>query len=220
MSKIPGILVLLLALPVGATGQRPVATTSRNPVANPAAIVRAGHARFTVLTPRMIRMEWSGDDVFEDHASLVFLNRRLPVPAFRHATSHGWLTIRTDSLTLRYRPAGGRFDATNLEVRRRLDGRDVVWRPGMPDTANLKGTARTLDGAKGPIPLEDGLVSRAGWTVVDDSRRPLFDDSDPPWVLPRPDTTRIDWYFFGYGHDYAGALRDFTRVAGRIPMPP
>ncbi len=228
MKNIAAALVPLLTLLFAGACPASALQTSApgGPTANPAAVVRAGHARFTVLTPRLIRMEWSADDAFEDHASLVFLNRRLPVPAFRvttagdTASSRGWLTIRTDSLTLRYRPAAGRFDAKNLEVRRRLDGRDVVWKPGMPDTANLKGTARTLDGAKGPIPLDDGLVSRAGWTVVDDSKRPLFDDGDPPWVLARPDTTRIDWYFFGYGHDYAGALRDFTRVAGRIPMPP
>ncbi len=42
----------------------------------------SGHARFTVLTPQLIRMEWSADGKFEDHASLVFINRRLPVPKF------------------------------------------------------------------------------------------------------------------------------------------
>ena len=45
-------------------------------------------------------------------------------------------------------------------------------------------------------------------------------DSDWPWVTPRPAGKRQDLYFFGYGHDYRGALADFTKVAGRIPMPP
>ena len=53
-----------------------------NPVADPKAIVTIGNARFTVLTPQLIRMEWSADGKFEDHASLVFINRRLPVPKF------------------------------------------------------------------------------------------------------------------------------------------
>ena len=55
-----------------------------NPVADPKAIVTVGNARFTVLTPQLIRMEWSADGKFEDHASLVFINRRLPVPKFEH----------------------------------------------------------------------------------------------------------------------------------------
>ena len=53
-----------------------------NPVADPKAVVTFGHARFTVLTPQLIRMEWSADGKFEDHASMVFINRRLPVPTF------------------------------------------------------------------------------------------------------------------------------------------
>ncbi|MFZ2024639.1 MAG: hypothetical protein WAV06_23050, partial [Terracidiphilus sp.] len=32
-----------------------------NPVADPKAVVTVGNARFTVLTPQLIRMEWSAD---------------------------------------------------------------------------------------------------------------------------------------------------------------
>jgi hypothetical protein len=53
-----------------------------DPVAQPRAVVKAGHARFTILTPQLIRMEWAADGKFEDHPSLVFLNRNLPVPKF------------------------------------------------------------------------------------------------------------------------------------------
>ena len=56
-----------------------------NPVADPKAVVIVGNARFTVLTPQLIRMEWAADGKFEDHASFVFLNRRLPVPKFEQA---------------------------------------------------------------------------------------------------------------------------------------
>src|SRR6202050_175925 len=58
-----------------------------DPVADPKAVVTVGHARFTVLTPNLIRMEWAADGQFEDHASLVFLNRKLPVPEFTHESA-------------------------------------------------------------------------------------------------------------------------------------
>ena len=61
-----------------------------NPLADPKSVVTVGNARFTVLTPQLIRMEWSADGKFEDHASLVFINRRLPLPKFEK-------TISTDS---------------------------------------------------------------------------------------------------------------------------
>ncbi|MGI9103063.1 MAG: TIM-barrel domain-containing protein [Terriglobales bacterium] len=191
-----------------------------NPLAAPKAIVVSGHARFTVLTPRLIRMEWAEDGKFEDRASLVFINRRLPAPAFKSSRSDDSLTIDTGKLLLRYRASSGQFTADNLEVSFDLNGSRILWHPGMPETGNLGGTIRTLDGVKGSTPLGQGLVSRDGWVVIDDSARPLFDHSDWPWAVARPAGRRQDWYFFGYGHDYKKALGDYVRVAGTIPLPP
>ncbi len=206
------------------------------PTADPEAVVIHEQARFTVLTPQLIRMEWAADGKFEDHASLVFLNRRLPVPKFTAKISQRNLVIKTDALELNYQPAprsNGKFTTDNLEIKLSLNGQPVVWHPGIPDTGNLMGTARTLDGALGDKtqePIEPGLISRDGWTVVDDSTRPLFDSADfsfvggessPwPWLLHRREGDRQDWYFFGYGHNYKQALSDYTKVAGRIPLPP
>ena len=41
-----------------------------DPAASPEATVIFGNARFTVLTPRLVRMEWSADGKFEDRATL------------------------------------------------------------------------------------------------------------------------------------------------------
>jgi alpha-glucosidase (family GH31 glycosyl hydrolase) len=209
-----------------------------DPVADPKAVVAFGHVRFTVITPELIRMEWTADGKFEDHASLVFLNRKLPVPKFLSTYEANGraevVSIETAVLKLRYMPneaSDGRFTADSLSITLHLNGVDVVWKPGTPDTGNLLGTADTLDGVTGAnINLEPGLLSRNGWTVVDDTVRPLFDSADFsfekgeqstwPWVMPRPPGERQDWYFFGYGHEYKRALYDFTRVAGKIPLPP
>ena len=164
-----------------------------NPVADPKAVVTQGNARFTVLTPELIRMEWAMDGKFEDHASFVFLNRRLPVPKFEKTLSkdgRDTLTIKTDALTLVYTaqpdgkplpPFAYSLRAENLSITLTVDGKQVVWHPGDTDPENLQGTTRTLDGALGSKtkePIEQGLVSRSGWAVVDDSTRPLFDSAD------------------------------------------
>jgi len=209
-----------------------------NPIADPKAIVTAGHARFTVLTPELIRMEWAADGKFEDHASFVFLNRRMPVPKFESTVNKDAaspaVTIKTSALTLQYTgTSDGKFTADNLSIALTVDGKPVIWHPGDADPENLQGTTRTLDGATGSHthePIEPGLVSRSGWAVVDDSTRPLFDSDDftfkegeksPwPWVIERPAGDRQDLYFFGYGHNYRQALSDYVKVAGRIPLPP
>ena len=193
---------------------------SNNPVADPRSVVQVEQARFTLLTSRLIRMEWSPEGTFEDRASLLVLNRRLPVPHFSTGIENGWTVIRTEQLTVRYRPDRRGFSSDNLIVELSPPVGAVLWTPGMQPEGNLRGTIRTLDGVKGEAPLDEGLLSKDGWTVVDDSRRPLFDSSEWPWVVARQDTESQDWYFFGYGRDYKDLLRDFTRVAGKIPMPP
>jgi alpha-glucosidase len=238
-----GSLLAQFPAPATATTQHGQVDGFYNPVADSRAVVTLGHARFTVLTPELIRMEWSADGKFEDHASLVFLNRRMPVPKYTvtRSVSGSAVVIDTylqsplrDVLTLTYVPTGdGRFTANNLTIELTVDGKPVVWHPGMADSDNLQGATRTLDGALGDKthePLGQGLISRSGWALVDDSTRPLFDSADftfrdgensPwPWVMERPEGQRQDWYFFAYGHEYRMALRDFVRVAGRIPLPP
>ena len=197
----------------------PVAGAQDNPVACPEAVVVCGNARFTVLTDRLIRMEWADDGVFEDRASLAVVNRNLPVPAFKLVRQGDGLVIKTEKLTLTYK--GGAFTPENLTVKFGMG----AWKPGMASSGNLKGTARTLDGCLGfekisnrESTLEDGILSRDGWALVDESARHLFGEDG--WVAERPAGERIDWYLFAYGHDYKAALGDFVKVAGAIPLPP
>ena len=178
-----------------------------NPISDPAAEIILGNARFIVLTSQMVRMEWAANAHFEDHASFVFLNRHLPVPHFTKKidrTPHGRvLHLHTDSFDLTYTLAlhsDGHFTPANLTVTLPVDGKSVTWTPGTTDTENLLGTTRTLDGVRGGKtrePIGQGLISRSGWAVVDDSTQPLFDsadfsfphgeDSPLPWAIERPE---------------------------------
>ena len=190
--------------------------------------------RFTVLTPEIIRIERSTLNKFEDRASFVVINRNLPVPKFTTSEINGYLTIITDKLELRYKigsnPAINDPCNPNLQVTMLLNGAQVAWFPGKKDPYNLKGTTRTLDNAQGDVRswLEDGLISRSGWAVIDEQKPRndgsyslMFDGSDGiDWVAQRKDLASTDMYFMGYGHDYKKALNDFTLIAGKIPMPP
>lgn len=197
------------------------------PKAAPSAVVTSGSARFTVLTDGLIRMEYSPDTTFTDQASLTFVNRLLPVPAYNLQRKDGKLLITTSVLHLSYAEGSGPFSAKNLTISYQDGTRQFGWHPGLKDKQNLKGTTRTLDGVSGKfslmgmkkLKLNDGMLSRSGWTVIDDSERPLFDSSEWPWVESRK-ALEQDLYFFGYGDHYKKALYDFTQVAGRISLPP
>lgn len=202
------------------------------PQASAEAQVVAGKARFTVLTPRLIRMEWAADSQFEDRATLGVVNRNLEVPQFDVKRSKSKVVIKTSEMTLTY-VGQENFSAENLSVvfkmadpKAKKGVKTVTWRPGMDDSGNLLSTARTLDrfaGDKTREPYDKGVLSRDGWAILDESNRHVFVPVDSDWkywVACRPEGERQDLYFFGYGHDYTDALADFAKVSGKIPLPP
>ncbi len=184
--------------------------------ANPEAVVEAGQARFTVLAAPLFRMEYSSNSAFEDRASQAFWYREQPLPEFTVHQADGVLVIETSALRLHY-CQGQPFSAESLWIDLKEMG--ATWRYGDPDPGNLGGTARTLDGVDGAIPISLGLVSRSGWSLVDDSASLVF--SGEGWLEPRDASEgQLDLYFFGYGHNYLETLRDFTRISGAVSMIP
>ncbi len=193
---------------------------SGNPQAHPDSVVVRGSARFTVLTERLLRVEWSPTGEFTNFATFAFPNRRREhPPTFAVRDDGTWLWIETGSLTLTYRLGSGAFTSENLAISFQLGAETRTWRPGQPDLGNLGGTRRTLDLTGGDAPLEPGLVSRDGWAVVDDSSGVVLLPDDG-WVSARPHESEQDWYFFGYGHDYADALAEYTLFGGAVPLIP
>lgn len=213
---------------------------AQNPCARKEAIVVSGNARFAVLTPEMIRIEYSDKGIFEDRATFAIQNRQMDVvPAFSTSEDNDYLYITTDKLSLKYRkgtnPQTQPASDQNLTITMNHNGTPVIWYPGKPDPLNLKGTCRTLDGCNGDnkrSKMENGLISRSGWAVIDDSWGTLRADGSRSfalepnsevgydWWAERKDPQALDLYFMGYGHDYKRAIGDFTKIAGKIPLPP
>lgn len=170
--------------------------------------------RFTVLTPKMIRMEYAEDGVFEDRASQKFFYRDFPANDFSSVKENGVLKIETSDVLLEY-TEGKRFDCENLSVALK-NFPASVWHFG-ENADQLKGTAQTLDLANGEIPLQDGVCSRNGYTVVDDSDSLVL--TDDGWFDVRKEGKQ-DIYFFGYGHNYLECVKDYYRLTGAPPLLP
>lgn len=213
--------------------------TKGNPKADPGAVVTSGNARFTVLTPEMIRIEYSDKGVFEDRATFTVVNRQLAVPQYKTSEDETFLYLETAKLKMKYRkgsnPKTLPASSSNLSITIDHNGREVLWYPGKPDPMNLKGTCRTLDGSNGQnkrSEMEDGLISRSGWAVIDDSWTSARADGSRSFALEADENLGYDWwsdrndphamdiYFLGYGNNYKKALSDYTSIAGKIPLPP
>lgn len=192
-----------------------------------------GQVRFTVITDGVIRLEWEPEGRFTDLASFVASERDYPEVDYKVKTFGKKVRIQTQKMTLEYKTGSGKFNAGNLVIKAN-DG-FFTWKPGMKQKHNLKGTFRTLDGLDGDVQtqnwvsdmkkgeirqFEDGILSKDGWTLIDESESYLFDDSEWAWVKERENKEYQDWYFMAYGHDYKAALKDFTVFAGKMPLPP
>lgn len=90
-----------------------------NGVAAASATVVAGDARFEVLAPEVIRMEYSPTGSFLDDPTFDILERALAVPAFTSSVSNGRLTITTSGMTLTYQLGSGPFTAVNTTMQLR-----------------------------------------------------------------------------------------------------
>ena len=202
-------------------------------------VYKDSNVRFTLVTDGTVRMEYAPDGKFLDNKSFIAVNRSYPEVKYKKSETAKKVVISTDYLTLTYTKGSGPLTERNLSIvsaktkKKPTDGKRIIpfaWHPGQKDApgANLKGTYRTLDGYDGDsrgdtgkMPIEDGLLSRSGWTLIDDSEGYVFDNSDWQWVAHRPNEGKTqDMYFLAYGNDYKKALHDFTVFAGKEPLPP
>ncbi len=195
------------------------------------------HVRFTVVTDGLMRMEYSPDGKFINDKSLVAVCRNYPAAAAEVKEDGQNIIVSTSKMTLRYKKNSGAFKSDNLFIESSGNIKPFKWCPGTEQKNNLLGTTRTLDqwdgpdimkkgedGKRHPVPgkLDKGLLARDGWTLIDDSKNFLFDNNpDMEWVKTRKVKKGAqDWYFMAYGNDYKTALKDFTTLAGKIPLPP
>lgn len=182
-----------------------------SPVCRPESVVQGEKYRITVLTSGILRLEYSEQGRFVDEASQMVWNRDFPTPEYVVKDENGLLEIITDRVHLFYDKK--KFTSHGLCIQGK---KRQAWHYGdNPD--NLGGTVRTLDMVDGACPLEPGILSHAGYAVIDDSKTILL--KEDAWVGVR-DNEGEDFYFFCYEDDYREAVKDFYRLCGRTPMIP
>jgi alpha-glucosidase (family GH31 glycosyl hydrolase) len=106
-----------------------------------------GHARFEVLTPTLIRLEYAGDDRFQDATTFTAINRSLPAPAFTTDVANGYREIHTASLTLRYQEGSGPFTRANTSIQ--LASTGVTATPEFPSYCTFGTVCEAEDGLLG-----------------------------------------------------------------------
>lgn len=206
-----------------------------HPAMNPVTTLQGEHWRIGLITESLVRLEWSDSGVFEDNASLMAIERNfMPAGAveFSAGERDGLLVVETSALRLTYDRKPFSKEGLTIVVKGVPDSQFNTWHYGDDPKGNLGGTARTLDEADGAIPLGQGVISRDGWAVLDDSASNVFVTADADGNLPDGvvayggigvaprDHRETDIYFFGYGRRYREAVHDFQKLSGPTPLLP
>ena len=179
-------------------------------------VVRGEKYRISVLTERLIRLEYSKKGVFVDEKTQTIMNRDFETFRFRVEEKEDSLSIVTKYLRLIYDKKEVSGEGLKINVSGNFGTTSSVWHYG-DKNESLKGTVRTLDTIDGATELGEGVVSKKLWSFIDDSKSMLLVDDD---FVIREDEEAIDIYFFGYGLDYKEALRDFYKLSGATPLLP
>lgn len=166
-----------------------------------------GDVRLSVLTSRLLRVEKAKNGQFTDEPTQAVLFRNIAKPEFKFLKKGNLAVISTTHCVFSYDLKKDKMESICI------NGGNVVtdFKAG-----NLKGTYRTLDMVNGSISIEDGLISTNGVAVVDDSKTVLINSDGT--LKERPKCS--DMYFFAYGHDYRGCLKDFYKLCGEVPLVP
>ena len=179
-----------------------------------------GNARLSVITPTLLRLEFAKDGKFVDEPTLFAYDRTsmLPMDSIKITDlGDNRYEIVTSALTINYHDDGFPFSTSNLMVYYDLNGKRKKFTNRFLPKNNLGGTVETLDRVTREIPMDDGLLSRDGWYMIDDERTDLL--TPDGWIRPRDTNTHIqDQYCFIYGNDYRSALASLGAISGRVPM--
>jgi hypothetical protein len=190
----------------------------RNLIANKDNVIVGDKYRFTLLTDRLIRLEYSQTGVFEDRASQNVIFRNFKKVEYRREETETLLRLETKYYILDYdknKPfySGKLTPGNNLRVT--LKESDKIWYYGHPEARNFGALTYSLDDFSGKLRFDKGLYSTDGFAIIDDSNTYVIDDNDNP---VQRESKNIDIYLFMYKKDFGFCLKDYYELTGYPPM--
>ena len=166
-----------------------------------------GNYRFSVLTSRLLRVEYEKKGEFCDEPTQAVLFRNIAEPEFSVKENGKSVIISTKDTVFNFDTAKGKMVSITVS------GGKIVTDF---EEGNLGGTYRTLDMVNGECELGKGIMSLSGVSVIDDSKTVIINADGT--IKERRKCT--DLYFFAYGKDFRGCLRDFFALCGKVPLVP
>ena len=178
-------------------------------------IIKGEKYRFTLLTERLIRLEYSENGKFTDNLTVSIRNREFPKPEFNIIDTSTTLEIKTKYFHIVYEkeaPLVGPKNNPSMYFYVKINDTDETWYPNKKDKENIKGNYRSLnDNLNG-----ETLFSRNKYAVIDESLSPVIDENGYFSFYKN----KTDIYLFVYNNDFSLALQDYLRLTGKASLIP
>lgn len=187
---------------------------------NPEVVILGNKYRFSVLSDRLIRLEYSETGSFTDLPSQFAIFRNFPKIDFQVKQDDRILEIQTKKFRVEYLKnkkfdSGKVMPTNNLKVT--LLKNEKVWYYNHPEARRFPGISSSLDGTKEEQTPFKGLYSLDGFVSFDDSKTLLIDEGGS---LIKRDNNNIDLYLFMYDLNFIDAMDDYFTLTGRPPLLP
>lgn len=188
------------------------------------AYVKGNRYRFTVITERVIRLEYSLDGNFVDSPTQIILNRNFGLPEFTIRQNATFLEITTKYFRLSYMKEQP-FTGSNIDPMKNLKitllnvndkDKERDWYYGNPEARNMNGNIVSED-FKLDNKNSRGLFSLEGFASLDDSNSMIIEKDG---TLSNRVGKSIDIYVFMYGNQFNLALNDYFKMTGFPPLLP
>ena len=178
--------------------------------------------RFTVLTERLIRLEYSETGTFNDLATQLVSFRDFDVPKFEKKEDGNYLQIQTSYFNLFYsknQPLKGSSLRPEQNLRISTTDGKSNWYYGNPEVRNYYGNNISTETKEKERNKKEnrGLYSLDGFVS--------FDDSDSLRInaygtIENPIKGNLDVYVFIYGKDFGLCVQDYFKLTGMPALIP
>lgn len=173
-------------------------------------IVQGEKYRFTVLSERLIRLEYSENGAFEDRPTELVWYRNMPKVEFNLVEKGSLIEITTNYFKLTYKKntlfGTRKSNSNNLKVK--LLNSDKIWYYNHPEVRNFGAPGFTLND---DLKNQKGLYSVDGFASIDDSKSKVFNESG---ILEQGYENHADIYLFMYLKDFNLCLKDYYSITG------
>ena len=147
-------------------------------VSNESNIIKGEKYRFTILSPRLIRLEYSESGNFVDKPTEFARFRDFSEFKFEKQENDKFLLIRTKYFQVTYlknKPILGTKVNPTANLKIELLKTDNVWYYKHPEAKNYGAPSNSIDDS-GKINLKRGLYSLDGFSSYDDSKGLILDE--------------------------------------------